>query len=96
MALKLATAGSKACQRKIAVRRSAANAAGRAYGRRWCPAMASTSGIVHNRRARTFLKDIREAVSDGGRGVPSGGERPPTWGVPRAQEMDLRCSTWFR
>src|SRR6266496_5899279 len=71
VALKLATEGSKACNRKIEVRRNAAKAADRAYGRRRCPAMASTSRIVHNRRTRKFLKDIREAVSDRGRGVRS-------------------------
>jgi hypothetical protein len=52
VALKLATEGSKACNRKVEVRRNAAKAAGRAYGRRSCPAMASTSRIVHNRRTR--------------------------------------------
>ena len=52
VALKLATAGSKACNRKVEVRRNAAKAAGRAYGRRRCPAMASPSRIVHNRRTR--------------------------------------------
>jgi hypothetical protein len=46
VALKLATEGSKACNRKIEVRRNAAKAAGRTYGRRRCPAMASTSRIV--------------------------------------------------
>jgi hypothetical protein len=50
VALKLAAEGSKACNRKVEVRRNAAKAAGRAYGRRRCPAMASTSRIVHNRR----------------------------------------------
>jgi hypothetical protein len=44
VALKLAAEGSKACNRKVEVRRNAAKAAGRAYGRRRCPAMASTSG----------------------------------------------------
>jgi hypothetical protein len=34
------------------------------------------------------LKDIREAVSDRGRGVRSGGERPPTRG-PRTTGDDL-------
>jgi hypothetical protein len=48
----LATAGSKACNRKVEMRRNAATAAGRAYGRRRCPAMASTSRIVLNRRTR--------------------------------------------
>jgi hypothetical protein len=52
VALKLATEGSKACIRKVEARRNAAKAAGRAYGRRRCPAMASTSRIVHNRRIR--------------------------------------------
>jgi dihydrofolate reductase len=52
VALKLAAEASKACNRKIEVRRNAAKAAGRAYGRRRCPAMASTSRIVDNRRAR--------------------------------------------
>jgi hypothetical protein len=45
--------------------------------------MASTSGIVHNRRTRKSLKEIREAVSDRSRGVRSGGERPPTMGAPK-------------
>ena len=52
VALKLATEGPKACNRKIEVRRDAAKAAGRTYGRRRCPAMASTSRIVLNRRTR--------------------------------------------
>ena len=52
VALKLATEGSKVCSRKIEVRCNAAKAAGRIYGRRRCPAMASTSRIVHNRRTR--------------------------------------------
>jgi hypothetical protein len=51
VALKLAAEGSKACNRKVAVRRGAAKA-GRAYGPRKCPAMASTSRIVLNRRTR--------------------------------------------
>ncbi|HEX6758351.1 MAG TPA: hypothetical protein VF086_08040 [Propionibacteriaceae bacterium] len=82
VALKLAAEGSKACNRNIKVRRNAAKAAGRAYGRRRCPAMALTSRIVHHRRSRKSLKDIREAVSDRGSGVRSGGERPPTRGAP--------------
>jgi|SRR5260370_4018279 len=52
VALKLATEGPEACNRKTEVRRNAAKAAGRTYGRRRCPAMASTSRIVLNRRAR--------------------------------------------
>ncbi len=52
VALKLAAEGSKACNRKIEVRRNAAKAADRTYGRRRCPAMASTSRIVPNRRTR--------------------------------------------
>ena len=52
VALKLAAEGSKACNRKIKVRRNAAEAAGRTYGRRKCPAMASTSPIVLNRHTR--------------------------------------------
>jgi hypothetical protein len=52
VALKLAAEGPKACNRKIEVRRNAAKAAGRTYGRRKCPAMASTSRIVLNRRTR--------------------------------------------
>jgi hypothetical protein len=51
VALKLATEGSKACNRKVEVRRNAAKAAGPRLGRRKCPAIAS-SRIVHNRRAR--------------------------------------------
>jgi predicted RNA polymerase sigma factor len=49
-----------ACNRKVEVRRYAAKAAGHACGRRWCPAMASTSRIVHNRRIRKSSKEIRE------------------------------------
>jgi hypothetical protein len=71
VALKLATEGSKACNRKVEVRCNSAKAAGRTYGRRRCPAMASTSRIVHSRRARKVLKDIREAVSGRGSGVRS-------------------------
>jgi hypothetical protein len=52
VALNLATEGSKACHRKVEVRRNAAKAAGRAYGRHRCPVMASTGRIVHNRRSR--------------------------------------------
>jgi hypothetical protein len=83
VALKLATEGSKACDRKVEVRRDAAKAAGRAHGRRRCPAMASTSRIAHDRRTGKSLKDIRAAVSDRGRGVRSRGERPPTRGTPK-------------
>jgi hypothetical protein len=52
VAPKLATEGSKACNRKVEVRRDAAKAAGRAYDQRKCPAIASTSRIVHNRPTR--------------------------------------------
>ena len=38
--------------------------------------------IACNRRARKALKEIREAVSDRGRGVRSRGERPPAGGGP--------------
>jgi hypothetical protein len=82
VALNLATEGAKACNRKARVRRYAAKAVGRAYGRRRCPAMASTIRIVHNRRTSKSPKEIREAVSDRGRGVRSRGERPPARGVP--------------
>ena len=81
VALNLATEGAKACNRKAGVRRCAAKAAGRAYGRRRCPAMASTIRIVHNRRTSKSPKEIREAVSDRGRGVRSRGERPPAGGA---------------
>jgi hypothetical protein len=74
--------GSKARNRKAGVRRNAAKAAGDAYGRRRRPVMASTSRIVRNRRTRKSSKEIREAVSDRGRGVRSRGERPPTRGAP--------------
>src|SRR6266511_2071024 len=94
VALKLATEGSKACNRKVEARRNAAKAAGRAYGRRRCPAMASTSRIVNNRRTRKFLKDIREAVSDRGRGVRSRVSGRPR-GAPRTTGDDPRCSTWL-
>src|SRR5215813_2009368 len=52
VALKLATEGPKACNRKVE--------------RRW----------------QNVSKDMREAVSDRGRGVRSRGVRPPTRGVP--------------
>jgi hypothetical protein len=84
VALKLAAEGSKACNRKVEVRRNAAKAAGRAYGQRGCPEMASTSRIAYSRRTRTSLKEeIREAVSDRDRGVRSRGERPPTRGAAK-------------
>lgn len=70
VALEVATEGSKACDPKIEVRRNAAKTAGRSYGRRRCPAIASTSRIVLNRRTRS-LERIREWVSDRGRGVRS-------------------------
>ena len=38
---------------------------------------------AHNRRTRKSSKEIREAVSDRGRGVRSRGERPPTKGAPK-------------
>jgi hypothetical protein len=81
VALKLAAEGSKACNRKVEVRRNTPKAAGGGYGRRRWPAMASTSRIVLNRRSRRFLKDIREAVSDRGRAVRGRGERLPTRGA---------------
>ena len=50
--LKLAAEGSKACNRKVEVRRHAAKTGGRAHDRRGCPTMASTGRIVHDRRTR--------------------------------------------
>ena len=41
--------------------------------------------IAHNRRTRKSSKEIREAVSDRGRGVRSRGERPPTRGAPKEE-----------
>ena len=52
VALKLAAEGLKACNRKVEVRRNAAKAAGRAYGRRRCPAMAPASRVGPSRRTR--------------------------------------------
>jgi hypothetical protein len=52
VALKLASEGSKACNRKVEARRNAAKAAGRAYSWRRRSVMASASRIVHNRRSR--------------------------------------------
>ena len=52
VALRLAAEGSKACNRKVEARRNAAKAAGRAYGRNRCPALASASRIAHKRRTR--------------------------------------------
>ena len=43
--------------------------------------------IADNRRTRKSSKEIREAVSDQGRGVRSRGERPSTRGAPKPQEM---------
>ena len=51
-----------------------------------CPATASTSRIAHNRRTRKSSKEVREAVSDRGRGVRSQGERPPTRAAPKERE----------
>jgi TrwC relaxase len=42
--------------------------------------------IAHNRRTRKSSKEIREAVSDRGRGVRSRSERPPTRALPRRRE----------
>ena len=42
--------------------------------------------IAYSRRTRKSSKEIREAVSDGGGGVRSRGERPPTRGAPRRRE----------
>ncbi len=70
-------------------------AAGRAYGAARVP----SGGFDEPHRSppayQKVLKDIREAVSDRGRGVRSKGERPPTRGHPEPQEMIFRCSTWF-
>jgi hypothetical protein len=67
VALKLATEGSKACNRKVEVRSNAAKAAGRAYGRCRCPAMASTSRIIHNRRTRSPERHPGGGVGSGQR-----------------------------
>jgi len=67
VALKLAAEGSKACNRKVEVRRNAAKAAGRTYGRRRCPAMASTSRIVLNRRSRSLERNPGGGVGSGQR-----------------------------
>jgi hypothetical protein len=89
VALKLATEVSKASMilQSEGLGRSRCGAtlrraAGRAYGRRRFPAVASTSRIAHHRGTQKVLKDIRAAVSDRGRGVRSRGERPPTRGTP--------------
>ena len=42
--------------------------------------------VAYNRRTRKSSKEIREAVSDRGRGVRSRGERPPTRGAPMRRE----------
>src|SRR5215813_7091446 len=65
-----------------------------AYGRRRCPAMASNESDSPQPAFQKVLKDIREAVSDRGRGVRGRGERPPAGGA-RTTGDDLRCSTWF-
>jgi hypothetical protein len=38
--------------------------------------------------ARRFLKEVREGVSDRGRGVRSRGERAPAWGTRKPWEID--------
>jgi hypothetical protein len=57
----LATEGSKACNRKVEVRRNAAKAAGRAMVG-VCPAMASTIRIVHN---PAYQKVLERSPGDG-------------------------------
>jgi len=81
VALKLAAEGPKACNRKIEVRRDAAKAAGRTYGRRRCPAMASTSRIVLNRRTRKLLERHPGGGAGSGRRCSWQGERPPARGA---------------
>ena len=39
--------------------------------------------IAYNRRTGRSAKEIREAVSDRGKGVRSSGERPPKSGAPK-------------
>jgi hypothetical protein len=51
--------------------------------------MASMSRIAHELRTRD-VKEIREAVSDRGRGVRSRGERPPTRGAHPTTGDDLQ------
>jgi hypothetical protein len=92
VALKLATEGSKACNRKVGrcgatLRKPPA-----------APRQVSSDGFDESYRSQPaypkVLKDIREAASDRSRGVRSGGERPPTR-APEPQEMIASCSTWF-
>jgi dihydrofolate reductase len=45
--------------------------------------------IAYSRRTRQSSKEIREAVSDRGRGVRSRGERPPTRGAPKEKETAI-------
>jgi hypothetical protein len=85
VALKLATEGSKVCKRKVGVRRNAAKAAGRGYGRRRCPAMAPASRIVLNRRTRksrktsgTWCRIGPEVFVDGGAAAYEGRPRGQT------------------
>jgi hypothetical protein len=95
VALKLAAEGSKACNRKVEVRRNAAKAAGRAYGRRRCPAMASTSRIVHNRRTRKSWKTSGRRCRIGAEVFVAGVSGRPR-GVPEPQEMIRDAVTGFR
>jgi hypothetical protein len=87
--------GVEGCNRKVGVRLNAVKAAGRAHSRRRCPVMASTSRIVHDRRYQKVLKDIREAVSDRGRGVRSRVRGRPR-GRPEPQEMIRDAVPGFR
>jgi hypothetical protein len=73
VALKLATEGSTACNRKVEVRCNATKAAGRASAGSGVQPWLRQSRIVHNRHTRKSLNEIREVVSDRGRGVRSRG-----------------------
>ena len=60
------------------------------------PPKPSRCRIAHNRRTRKSLKESREAVSNRGRGFRSRGERPPTKGAPKPQEMIRDAVPVFR
>jgi hypothetical protein len=67
VALKLATEGSKACDRKVEVWRYAAKAAGRAYGRRRCQRWL--------RRVGSFTTGVPESLERNPRGGVGSGQR---------------------
>src|SRR5258708_37718357 len=81
--------------RKIEVRRNAAKAAGRTYGRRRCPAMASASRIVLSRRTRKSRKTSGMRCRIGAEVFVAGGEAARE-GRPGPQAMIRDAGPGFR